>query len=300
MRTLDYLTGPDAGLFLPAVAAGAAIALICGVLGVFVVLRRLAFIGHGVSHAAFGGVGVAAVLGFTAPGATGTLGYLLIVGGFCLAAALAIGLVSARTKLSEDTAIGVTLVASIALGALLLHLHARRGGPAAGATLEASLFGSVLSVAPSDALAAWVIALAIGAMLALARRGLVFWAFDEPAAEAFGVATLRARLILLALLAVAVVAAMKLAGVLLATALLVLPAAAALRLSERLGVVFALSAGIGVLGVLGGLVVSFETDGPPGPCIALVLVALLVLAGVAGGVARGHRSRRSSGLPRPG
>lgn len=282
MRTLDYLTGPDAGLFLPALAAGAAIALICGVLGVFVVLRRLAFIGHGVSHAAFGGVGVAAVLGFTAPGATGTLGYLLIVGGFCLAAALAIGLVSARTKLSEDTAIGVTLVASIALGALLLHLHARGGGSAAGATLEASLFGSVLSVAPSDALAAWIIALAIGAMLALARRGLVFWAFDEPAAEAFGVATLRARLTLLALLAVAVVAAMKLAGVLLATALLILPAAAALRLSERLGVVFALSAGIGVLGVMGGLVVSFETDWPPGPCVAGVLITVLALAGGAG------------------
>lgn len=282
MKTVQYLTGPESALFWPAIAAGAAVALVCGVLSAFVVLRRLAFIGHGVSHAAFGGIGLAAILGLTAAGTANSIGYLAIVGGFCLAASITIALVSAKTKLREDTVIGVALVGSMALGALLLQLHARRGGASGGATLESSLFGSILSVGPTDALAAWIVALAIGAILLLYRRPLVFWAFDEPAAEAFGVNTLRARLLLMALLGVAIVAAMKLAGVLLATALLILPGAIALRLSSRLGTVFALAAAASLAGVLGGLFLSFETDWPPGPSVVVVLVALMLASASVG------------------
>ncbi len=274
MRTIHYLSGPESSLFWPALAAGAAVAIVCGVLSPFVVLRRLAFIGHGVSHAAFGGVGLAAILGLTASGAANTAGYLAVVGGFCVAAAILIALVSARSRLREDTVIGLVLVASMALGALLLQAHARRGGSAGGASLESSLFGSILAVGPADALAAWMIAGVIGAVLFLFRRPLVFWAFDESAAQAFGVHTLGARLLLMAMLGVAVVAAMKLAGVLLATALLILPGAVALRLSSRLAVVFGLAAAAGLLGVLGGMVLSFEADWPPGPSVVVVLVAL--------------------------
>jgi ABC-type Mn2+/Zn2+ transport system permease subunit len=282
VRTIHYLTGPESALFWPAIAAGAAVALVCGLLSVFVVLRRLAFIGHGVSHAAFGGVGLAAILGLTAAGTANSIAYLAIVGGFCLAAALTIALVSAKTKLREDTVIGVALVGSMALGAVLLQLHARRGGPSSGATLESSLFGSILSVGPTDALVAWIVATLVGAILFLYRRPLIFWAFDETAAEAFGVNALRARLLLMALLGIAIVAAMKLAGVLLATALLILPGAIALQLSTRLATVFVLSAAAALLGVLGGLVLSFETDWPPGPSVVVVLVALMLALAVVG------------------
>ncbi|MBL8746369.1 MAG: metal ABC transporter permease [Phycisphaerae bacterium] len=287
MKTLHYLTGPESDLFWPAIAAGAAVALVCGVLSVFVVLRRLAFIGHGVSHAAFGGVGLAVVLGLTASGTAHTLAYLAVVGGFCLIAALSIAVVSAQTRLREDTVIGVTLVGSMALGALLLQLHARRGGSGAGATLESTLFGSILSVRPADALAAWVVALTVGAVLLVYRRPLVFWAFDETAAEAFGVNALRTRLLLMALLGIAIVASMKLAGVLLATALLILPGAIALRLSQRLATVFVLAAASSITGVLGGLMLSFEADWPPGPSVVVVLVALM-LASAAVGFVRGR------------
>lgn len=286
MRTIEYLSGHDAGLFLPALVAAAAIALICGSLSVFVVLRRLAFIGHGVSHAAFGGVGLAAVLGLTAAGPTSTAGYLAVVGGFCIAAAVIIALVSARSRLREDTVIGVALVGSMALGALLLQLHVRRGGSGAGASLEASLFGSILSVGPADAAAAWVVALLIGAAVFLYRRPLIFWAFDEPAAEACGVNPLRTRLILMVLLGVAIVAAMKLAGVLLATALLVMPGAIALRLSSRLAAVFTLSMAAGLVGVIGGLVLSLEADWPPGPSVVVVLVGLMLAAAGIGALRR--------------
>lgn len=281
MRTLEYLAGPDASLFLPAVLAGAAIALSCGALSVFVVLRRLAFIGHGVSHAAFGGVGVAAVFGLVG-GATAstisTIGYFAVVGGFCLAAALAIAWLSERrgaAAVREDTVIGMTLVASMALGSLLLHHAARAGRAGAGATLEGSLFGAILGVGPIDAAAAWAVAILVVAGLWAVRRPLVFWAFDENAARAFGVDTLRTRLILMAMLGIAIVAAMKLAGVILATALLVMPGAVALRLSHKLGAVVALSILTALLGVMGGLVLSFEMDWPTGPSVVTVLVALM-------------------------
>lgn len=285
MRTLHYLSGSESALFWPAIAAGVAVALVCGVLSVFVVLRRLAFIGHGVSHAAFGGVGLAVIAGLTAAGSANSLGYFALVGGFCIMTAVTIALVSARSAMREDTVIGLALVGSMALGAILLHLHARRGGSTGGATLESSLFGSILSVGPADAVVAWIVALGVGGTILWCRRPLIFCAFDETAAQAFGVNSLRARLLLMVLLGAAIVVAMKLAGVLLATALLILPGATALRLSTRLGPVFALSAATGVAGVLGGLMLSFETDWPPGPSVVVVLVALM-LASSAVGVAR--------------
>lgn len=280
-------------LFWPALAAGLAIALACGALSVFVVLRRLAFVGHGVSHAAFGGVGVSVALGLSAGSAAtfaGDLAQLLVVGGFCVAAALAIGLWSGRPgaggaarvgALREDTAIGVALVASMALGALLMYWRAQRsGGGSAG--IEGWLFGSILTVGPADAAAAWIAA--AGALLALVleRRGLLFAAFDEDAAGAFGVSVTRARVALMLTLAVTIVVAMKLAGVILVTALLVIPGAAALKLSDRLAPVFAWSVAVSLLGVGAGLALSYRANLPPGPSVVAALVALLALAGAAG------------------
>ncbi len=291
-------------LFWPAAAAGLAIALACGALSVFVVLRRLAFVGHGVSHAAFGGVGVAAALGLAGPGAG--FAQLAVVSAFCIAAALAIAWSSARSSASasssaghaqigairQDTAIGVTLVASMALGALLLFWRAHQPGAASNspASIESWLFGSILTVTPADAAAAILVALAVLATLTLERRSLLFWAFDEDAAEAFGVSTLRARLILMAILAFTIVAAMKLAGVVLVTALLVIPGAAALRLSDRLATVFASSIAVSLLGAAAGLALSYRANLPPGPSVVVSLVALLALASLLGAI----RSR-----PRP-
>ncbi|MDX2114407.1 MAG: metal ABC transporter permease [Planctomycetota bacterium] len=294
MRTIEYLSGPDALLFVPAIAAGVAIALVCGVLSVFVVLRRLAFIGHGVSHAAFGGVGLAAALGLTGMAASSAAGYLAVVGAFCIAAALVIAYVSAKAKLREDTVIGVALVASLAMGALLLHQRARSGGGGV-VSLEGSLFGSMLAVGWTDALAAWAAAVLVLAVLWVVRRPLVFWTFDEPAAAAFGVDTMRMRLLLMGLLGVSIVVAMKLAGVVLATALLILPGATALRLSASLGRVIAVSALASVLGVLGGLVLSFELDWPTGPSVVVALIALMIGAMVARRLSGGAGPARGTG-----
>lgn len=282
MNTVRYLSDPSLrAMFAPAIVAAVAIALQCGVLSVFVVLRRLAFVGHGVGHAAFGGVGVAAVLGLGAAAGGATLA---VVAAFCVGAALLIGAVTARAEragrssvgaLRDDTVIGITLVGAMALGALLLHLRARSGAPGTPSIVD-TLFGSVLGVRSPDAWAAWGVALVVLGAIWLWRRPLLLWAFDEPGARAMGVRTTGARLLLMALLGVSIVVSMRLAGVVLVTALLVLPGATALRLSDRLGPVFALAVGASLLGVLGGVFLAFEFDLPPGPSVVGVLIAMLI------------------------
>ncbi|HVZ94142.1 MAG TPA: metal ABC transporter permease [Phycisphaerales bacterium] len=296
MKTIEYLTGPNAELFRPAIVAGIAIALQASLLSVPVVLRRLAFIGQGVSHAAFGGVGLAVILGLMGTGAGGAqnAGALALIAAFCIATAIGIAWLSGKGGAREDTVIGIFLVGAMALGAILLHLH-RRIGAAGGPTppVEDLLFGSIFAVTPGDAqIAAWLTG-AIALALWWFRRPLLFWSFDEPAAEAFGVPTARMKLLLLVLLAVSIVASMKLAGVILATALLVLPGATALNISRRLGVVLALSITIGLIGMLGGLVLSFETDLPPGPAVVGVLCAIYALAWPASRMARATQRTES-------
>ncbi len=284
MRTIEYLTSADlAGLYWPIVLAGAAVALCCSALSVLVVLRRLAFIGQGVSHAAFGGVGIAALLGLASlGGATHELAMLAIVLCFCIAAALAIARFGDEHQ--ADTAIGIVLAGAMALGVVLIDLAARRAlarGEPAPAGVESVLFGSFTSVTETTAWIAWIVALIVVGGLWLGRRQIVFWAFDPGACEAFGLERARLRAVVMVLLALAIVVTMRLAGVILATALLVLPGAIALRLSRRWVTVLALAHAAGLLGVLGGLVLSFEADLQPGPSVVGVLLVLLAAASLA-------------------
>jgi zinc transport system permease protein len=283
VNTLRYLTDPTLrNLFWPGVIVGLGVALMCSMLSVFVVLKRLSFIGQGISHAAFGGVGIAAAMGLAAAG----FPYLSVVVAFCLAAAWLVARLSERGGTSADTAIGIVLVSSMMLGAILLHeafVHAARTpGTARPPQWESILFGSINGVGWPDAGLAWGVAAAVLATLWLLRRPLLFWAFDEPAAPAFGVPGRGMRLVLMVLLTLAIVASMRLAGVVLATALLVLPGAAALNLSDRLRTVMAMALGCGLAGILGGLMMSFELDWPPGPSIVGVLVIVFAVSRVVG------------------
>ncbi|MGP1347284.1 MAG: metal ABC transporter permease [Phycisphaerales bacterium] len=281
------MTLPDAvALFWPSLIAGLAIAIFAGLLSPLVVLRKMAFVGQGISHAAFGGAGIAAILGLTAPTLPHAAGTLIIVAAVCILCGVLIASFANRSAASEDTLIGIFLVAFMALGSILLTLatHGTRlnpgGPPPVG--VEAWLFGSILDVTRADALLACIAAIAIAATLIAMRRSIAFWAFDEPGAQAFGINTPRVRLTTMVLLAIAVVAAMKLAGAVLATALLVLPGAIALRLSQRLAAVIALSLITATLGVAVGLALAFTAGNlPAGPCIVAVLVAAFMLAHLA-------------------
>lgn len=267
MQTLEYLRGDLADLYWPCVWVGLALALLCSLLSVFVVLKRMAFIGQGVSHAAFGGIGIAAWLAAMGVGFAGTeFGRAGVVFVFCLAAALLVGAISRKGKTQADTAIGVVLVVSMALGAVLIRKFAPRNQ-----SWESFLFGDVMSVGWADVKVAWGVAIATLLAMAWARRPMLFWAFDPPVARSMGVSERAMSGLLLTLLALATVTAMKLAGVVLATAMLVLPGAIALLLSERWGRVLWLAVVVSVLGVVGGLVVSFELDWLTGPSIVCVL-----------------------------
>lgn len=280
MNTLRYLTDPAMfEVVAPAVLSGLAIALACAVLSPLAVLKRMSFVGQGISHAALGGVGVVAILlagaggGALAAVVRNELFQSLVVLLFCAGSAWLIARLTERGATAADTAIGIVLVGAMTLGAILVQL-ARRAGGGGGAvrSWESLLFGDMLVVTWTDAALAWAVALAVLAAAWWFRRPMLFWAFDEAAAPAFGVSGGAMKHLLVGLLALAIVASMKLAGVLLATAMLVLPGAIALRLSRRLWTVVGLSLASGLLGVAGGLVASFELNLPPGGAIVAVLV----------------------------
>lgn len=282
--TIRYLTEPGlAGFFWPVVLTAILVALLGGALSWLVVVRRLSFIGQGISHSAFGGVGLALVLGFGGASAGASLGLMAIVLGFAIISALLIAAIADRRTGNTDAAIGIVLSVAMAIG-FLLHHHAQRAAAAAGEppppSIEQVLFGSITTIGWYDFWIGAIMGLVALSLLAWRRHAVLFWMFDEPAAEAFGVPTAPVRSLVLAVLAVVVVITMKLAGVVLATAVLVLPGAIALRLSSRLGAVVLLSIAFGLACSLIGLVAAFEFDVQPGPTIVLALVAAYIVARV--------------------
>ena len=279
-QTLEYL---EFAFARQAIVAALGIATAASALSGIVVLKRLAFVGQGISHAAFGGIGVVAILGLSA-----ALGELVIFG-FCLASALAVAGLS-RSRTEEDTAIGIVLVATMALGFLLLGLRQTLAAPGAWAWYrsfiagaprpdgwEAILFGSVHTAGPAGMWLSIAVMLFVLLTVGWFRRPLIAFVFDEVAARASGVRTQAIRILLMVLLALVVVVGMKLVGVVLISALLILPGAIAGQFTRRLAPHLLITWLTSVTGVLGGLILSFELDRfglPTGPCIVLVLIAL--------------------------
>lgn len=270
---------------------GAALCVMCGVLSVPVVLKRLSFAGQGISHSAFGGIGVAAIAGVLVSrggesvgvGQGGLLEFGIVLV-FCIGAALLMAVVGDRKATHEDTGIGMLLVAAMALGGLLVEVSREmaraRGMAPSSQSWESVLFGSVMVSGDSDIWLAWgVAALVVGAAWWW-RRPLLFWTLDEQAAPVFGVSARGMRTLLMVLLAVAVVTSMKLAGVVPATALLVLPGAIALRLSSSLKAVVLLAVGCAVGGLIVSLALAVVLNVQPGPTLVLVMTAVYGVAAV--------------------
>lgn len=285
MQTLEHLREFGiSGFLIVALLAGLSVVVMCGVLSVLVVVKKLGFVGQGVSHSAFGGVGLAALLAAAGILPDWPLAQLAVIVLFCVAAALGMAAVSDKRTVPVDTAIGMFLVGSMALGAVLTQVAqgvaAERGRAGVVQSWEAILFGSILTANWDDVIVGWVVCAAILLVAWMVRRPMLFWAFDEDSASAFGVRARVMKTVLMILLALAIVVAMRLAGVVLATALLVLPGAAALKLSDRFWPVTLLSVAIGVLGLVLGLVASFELSWQPGPCVVLAMT--LLFAGCVG------------------
>ena len=293
MIQLASLVQPADPSMLPAIIAALVISIMGAALSIFVVLKRLAFIGQGISHAAFGGVGVALILGIHATTTLGALGQLGVVIVFSIVAALLIAVLTRTHKGRADTAIGVVLSASMALGFILFtiaestHTESDLGHHD---ELEEILFGSIRNTDPTRAAVAVIVALAIIALTWLIRRRLIFWSFDEPVCDAFGLNTNRITNLFFVILALAVVMAMQIAGVVLAAAMLVLPGAGALNLTTKLRPGFVYSIAIALVGASAGLLIGYKANYPIGPTIVLVESILYLATLASKSVSMGLRS----------
>ncbi|HXW76393.1 MAG TPA: metal ABC transporter permease [Candidatus Eremiobacteraceae bacterium] len=262
---MHWLIDPLQNAFMVrALVAATFIGLACSVVGVYVVLRNLSFIGDGLAHASFAGIVIAYLLKIN-----------LYIGGLIFAAftALGIGSISRRSELSLDTTIGVLFTAAFALGVLLMsRIHNYVSD------LQDFLFGNILGVDRLDIVL--VVSLAAGVIVIVMAlyKELLFSSFDPLMAQAAGLPTDFLYYLLLLLLAVTIIVSLQAAGIVLVAALLVTPAATAFQLTDRFGPMMMTSAAIGVGSAVIGLYASYYLDAASGATIVLTATACFFLA----------------------
>jgi len=240
-----------------ALLAGILLSLLCGVLSVFVILRRMAFIGVGISHSAFGGVALGFLLGVD-PLWTGVL--------FSVMVALLIEWTRSRGRLEEDAAIGIFFAASMALGVVFLHLSRTYNVDVFG-----FLFGNILAIGTPQLLQIVLVTVVVLVALLAFFKELVFLSFDEEMAWVSGVPVKALRNLFLVLLALVVVISIYLVGIILVSALLVIPGAIARNLTQHLRSMVAVSLGAALGSTLAGLAFSLAVDWPSGATVVLLL-----------------------------
>jgi ABC-type Mn2+/Zn2+ transport system permease subunit len=253
----------------------------CGALGVWLLHLRQTYAAESLAHAMLPGLVLASLAG--AP-------LLLGAGAGVLVTAALIAIASRDTRLGSEIAVGVTVTTAFGLGAVLAL------SPDVPVGLDKLLFGDLLGAGTSDLVAAGALAALVGLALAAGHRRLAVAVFDPVSAPSLGVAPARVELALLALLAIAVVAAVLSLGNLLVFALLVAPAAGAMRLGRSVRAQLWLAAGIGAAAGALGLLASAELDVAAGGSVALAAVGLYAVAALARpGSARGGRPRSARG-----
>lgn len=242
--------------FIAAVAVGA----LCGFIGVYVVLRRMSYIGHGLSHAIFGG----AVLSYVI-----NVNFFIGAGLWALFAGLLIHLISHRRWVGADAAIGVVTTSSFALGVAIVSTYR-----SFTRNIEAALFGNILGITPKDLWIVVIMALGVSGTLFIIRRQLLFATFDPEVASAYGVSTGKIDLIFITLLAVTVLASTQILGVTLVAAAMVIPPVIARYLTNRFQTLLILSPLIGILCGAAGMYLSFYLDISSAATIVLTSAAL--------------------------
>ena len=278
---MDTLLNPFSYIFfqkglLVATLSGALI----GFIGVFIVLRGMSYIGHGLSHSIFGG--------FAAMQLFAAQFYAIGAGLWGIASALAITSITKRSRVGADAAIGVITIASFAFG---VALFAKFG--TSGPSFENALFGSILGISVGQIVGLVGVTILTALFVLLRYRALLFSSFDPEVAATSGVNVGRIEAALMVVLSLAILATLTVIGVTLVAALLVIPAVIARMLTNSFGKMLALSTLIGTLCGFIGMYASYFADVPSGTMIVLVgaLIFILVLA------VSGRRGlRRTAGL----
>jgi len=260
-----------------ALIAGLLSSVACGIIGVYVVVKRIVFISGGVAHASFGGIG----LGYLVGGISPIVGAAL----FALASALGMGLVTRKTKLPEDTSIGIMWATGMALGIIFIGLS-----PGYAPDLFSYLFGNILLVSFSDLILMLVLDAIIVLIVVALYKEFLALSFDEEFGTVVGLPVEKLYLLLLCMVALTVVLLIRVVGIILVIALLTIPATLARQFTYDLRKMMFLAILFGMVFSVGGLWISYETDLASGATIVLLGAAtLLAYLGISK-----LRSRRSN------
>ncbi len=261
---------------------GPLIGATCSLLSVYVVLRRMAMISEGVSHAAFGGIAAALLVGYFVPSMDNLMWWEIIAGIFCLGTALLIGYVSRKKRVTEDSAIGIFLVTTLALGQVLItvrRLILPPNGRPMPVDIEGLLFGQFVSVNGTDLIVVACAALAVFAVIGVLYYQFLYTTLDEEMARVNGVNTRLINFLLLMMISLVIVVCVRMVGSLIITALMIIPGATANLISRKFGGVLLLSLVIGTLGTSAATCVALV---PPldrfttGPLIVLTLFVMFI------------------------
>jgi ABC-type Mn2+/Zn2+ transport system permease subunit len=235
---------------------------LCGLLGVFVVLRGMSYIGHGLSHAVFGGAAASAVM---------QLNYFVGAGIWGVASGVIIGRIARRRLIGADAAIGVVTTASFALGLALLNRFGQ-----AKKSIEAVLFGSVLGVRTADIVAVALVTVLTVVIVVVLYRRLLFATFDPDVAQVSGVKVAWIEALLMVLLSLTILVTMRVIGTLLISALLVIPASVARMTTNSFARMLWISPIVGALSGFLGMNLSYHLDTSASATIILVATAMFI------------------------
>jgi manganese/iron transport system permease protein/iron/zinc/copper transport system permease protein len=250
--------------FRQGLVASVLVGALCGLIGVYVVLRHMSYIGHGLSHAVFGGAVVAYVASFD---------FYLGAGAWGFISALLINAVARRRRVGADAAIGIVTTASFALGVALISRTR-----SFTRNFEAALFGNILGVTPGDLLAVGLVAAAVAAFVVLFYKRLLFLTFDPEVAPIFGIRSGLVDASFALALAATIVASINVVGVTLIAATLIIPASTARLVTDSFARMLVLSAALGAASGLMGMYLSYWLDVSSGATIVLLEAAVFVAA----------------------
>lgn len=253
----DWLLEPLQFSFMTRAFIGTSlIALLSAMIGTFVVLKGLAFIGDAIAHTAFSGIAVALLFGWNV-----NIGALLLG----LLTAIGVTFLNRTAKVRNDTALAILFTGAFALGIIIMAAM-----PTFGGDLSALLLGSVLGIRIQELY--WIISavLVLGLIMKVAYQHLVFISFDPVGAEAAGLPVVGLQMLLMIMISISVVVSIQAVGVILVMALLITPAATAALFTRRLFRIMYLAAGLGLIASWVGLYISYYLAAPPGATIVLI------------------------------
>ena len=263
-RALEMLEALQYEFMRNALLAGLLASVACGVIGVYVVTKRIVFISGGIAHASFGGIGLGYLVGISP-----VLGAML----FAITSALGMGLVTRKTRLPEDTAIGILWAVGMALGIIFIGL-----APGYAPDLFSYLFGNILTVPFSDLILMLFLDAVIVLIVVALYKEFLALSFDEEFSQVVGVPVEALYLLLLCLIALTVVVLIRVVGIILVIALLTIPPALSRQFTSSLRKMMLLSVLFSAAFTFGGLWLSFSLNLASGATIILLAGTVLLLS----------------------